>query len=73
MGSSRLLNDIGNLPAYWGLHSQPSPYAAGKYLQQTPSLHWLHIRDATTQKVLILLLQEIKRDIIFHHAQLQEP
>jgi hypothetical protein len=33
----------------------------------------LHIKDATTRKVLILLLQETKRDIIFHHAQLQSP
>jgi hypothetical protein len=33
----------------------------------------LHIRDATTRKVLILLLQEIKCDIVFCHAQLQSP
>ncbi len=33
----------------------------------------LHITDATTQKVLILFLQEIKRDIIYRRAQLQEP
>jgi hypothetical protein len=33
----------------------------------------LHIMDATTHKVLILYLQEIKRDIIYRHAQLQEP
>ncbi len=33
----------------------------------------LHISDATTQKVLILLLQEIKRDIVYRQAQLQEP
>jgi hypothetical protein len=33
----------------------------------------LHIPDATTHKVLILLLQEIKRDIIYRRAQLQEP
>ncbi len=33
----------------------------------------LHIPDATTRKVLILLLQEIKRDIIYRRAQLQEP
>ncbi len=33
----------------------------------------LHIPDATSQKVLILLLQEIKRDIIYRRAQLQEP
>jgi DNA-binding transcriptional LysR family regulator len=30
----------------------------------------LHIKDATTQEVLILL-QETKTDIIFRHAQLQ--
>jgi hypothetical protein len=33
----------------------------------------LHIPDATTRKVLILLLQEIKRDIVYRRAQLQEP
>jgi hypothetical protein len=33
----------------------------------------LRITDATTRKVLILYLQEIKRDIIYRHAQLQEP
>jgi hypothetical protein len=33
----------------------------------------LHVPDATTRKVLILFLQEIKRDIIYRHAQLQEP
>jgi hypothetical protein len=33
----------------------------------------LHVKDATTRKVLILLLQEIKRDIIYRRAQLQEP
>jgi hypothetical protein len=33
----------------------------------------LHIKDAITRKVLILLLQEIKRDIIYRRAQLQEP
>ncbi len=33
----------------------------------------LHITDTTTRKVLILLLQEIKRDIVFRRAQLQEP
>jgi hypothetical protein len=33
----------------------------------------LHISDTTTRKVLILLLQEIKRDIIYRRAQLQEP
>jgi hypothetical protein len=33
----------------------------------------LHITDATTRKVLILCLQEIKRDIIYQRAQLQEP
>jgi hypothetical protein len=32
-----------------------------------------HITDATTRKVLILFLQEIKRDIIYRRAQLQEP
>jgi hypothetical protein len=33
----------------------------------------LHITDATTQKVLIQFLQEIKWDIVYRHAQLQEP
>ncbi len=33
----------------------------------------LHIPEATTRKVLILFLQEIKRDIIYRRAQLQEP
>jgi hypothetical protein len=33
----------------------------------------LHIPDATTRKVLILLLQEIKSDIVYRQAQLQEP
>ncbi len=33
----------------------------------------LHVTDATTRKVLILFLQEIKRDIIYRRAQLQEP
>jgi hypothetical protein len=33
----------------------------------------LHVTDATTQRVLILFLQEIKRDIIYRRAQLQEP
>jgi hypothetical protein len=31
----------------------------------------LHIEDASTQKVLIILLPETKRDIIVRHAQLQ--
>jgi hypothetical protein len=33
----------------------------------------LHIKDASTRKVLIILLQETKCDIIFRHAQLQTP
>jgi hypothetical protein len=33
----------------------------------------LHVTDATTRKVLILFLQEIKRDITYRRAQLQEP
>jgi hypothetical protein len=33
----------------------------------------LQIKDATTWKVLILLLQETKPDITFRHAQLQTP
>ncbi len=33
----------------------------------------LHVPDATTRKVLILLFQKIKRDIIYRRAQLQEP
>jgi hypothetical protein len=33
----------------------------------------LHVKDATTRKVLILFLQEIKQDIIYRRAQLQEP
>jgi hypothetical protein len=33
----------------------------------------LHVPDGTTRKVLILFLQEIKRDIIFRRAQLAEP
>jgi hypothetical protein len=32
----------------------------------------IHIKDDTTGKMLILLLQKTKRDIIYHHAQLQE-
>jgi hypothetical protein len=31
----------------------------------------LHIKDASTQKVLIILLPKTKCDIIFRHAQLQ--
>jgi hypothetical protein len=30
------------------------------------------MKDDTTRKILILLLKETKRDIIYHHAQLQE-
>jgi hypothetical protein len=30
----------------------------------------LHLQDATTRKTLTLLLQEIKQDIIYRHAQL---
>jgi hypothetical protein len=33
----------------------------------------LHVPDATTRKVLILFLQEVKRDIFFRRAQLSEP
>ncbi len=33
----------------------------------------LHVPDGTTRKILILFLQEIKRDIIFRRAQLAEP
>jgi hypothetical protein len=33
----------------------------------------LHFLDGTTRKVLILFLQEIKKDIIFRQAQLAEP
>jgi hypothetical protein len=33
----------------------------------------IHFKDSFTWKVLILLLQEIKQDTIFHHAQLQSP
>ncbi len=33
----------------------------------------LHVPDGTTRKVLILFLQEIKRDIIFRRAQLAKP
>jgi hypothetical protein len=33
----------------------------------------LHVPDDTSRKVLILFLQEVKRDIIFRRAQLTEP
>jgi hypothetical protein len=33
----------------------------------------LHIKDATTRKVLVLFLQEIKCDINYRRTQLQEP
>jgi hypothetical protein len=33
----------------------------------------LHVPDGTTRKILILFIQEIKRDIIFRRAQLTEP
>jgi hypothetical protein len=33
----------------------------------------LHVPEGTTRKILILFLQEIKRDIIFRCAQLAEP
>jgi hypothetical protein len=33
----------------------------------------LHVPDGTTRKILILFIQEIKRDIIFRRAQLAEP
>ncbi len=36
-------------------------------------LHIFFFSDATTRKVLILLLQEIKRDIVYRRAHLQEP
>jgi hypothetical protein len=31
----------------------------------------LHLQDSKTRKVIILLLQEIKRDIIYRHAALK--
>jgi hypothetical protein len=39
--------------------------------QPHPSI-LLQITDVTTRKVLILYLQEIKLDIVYRHAQLQE-
>jgi hypothetical protein len=43
------------------------------YNKPHPSI-LLSVQDATTQKNLILLLlQEIKRDIIYRHAQLTTP
>jgi hypothetical protein len=42
------------------------------YNKPPPSI-LLHVKDATTRKILILFLQEMKRDNIFHHAQLSTP
>jgi len=42
------------------------------YNKPHPSI-LLHVRDGTTRKVLILFLQEVKRDIIYRHAQLKQP
>ncbi len=39
------------------------------YNKPPPSILF-HIKDATTRKILILFLHEMKRDNIFHHAQL---
>jgi hypothetical protein len=33
----------------------------------------LHLQDSKTQKVIILLLREIKRDTVYRHAQLKNP
>ena len=42
------------------------------YNKPHPSI-LLHVKDGTTRKVLILLLQEVKRDIVYRHAQLKQP
>jgi hypothetical protein len=42
------------------------------YNKSCPSI-LLHVKDATNRKILILLLQEIKRDIINRLAQLATP
>jgi hypothetical protein len=39
------------------------------YNKPHPSI--LHLQDSKTWKVIILLIQEIKRDIIYQHAQLK--
>jgi hypothetical protein len=73
MGLSWALNDLGHLPTRWGLHPESCPHTIGIFFNKPHPSILLHIKDATTQKVLILLLQETKRDIIFRHAQLQTP
>jgi hypothetical protein len=42
------------------------------YNKAHPSI-LLHVKDSTNRKTIILLLQEIKQDIIYRHAQLSTP
>jgi hypothetical protein len=59
--SHSLYQDTGRI--YSGHHSN----AMGDGLQQTPSLHSALYQDSNTWNVVILLLQEVKRDIVFWH------
>ncbi len=61
------------IPSLWWIHPSSGPHSFRNSLQQTSSIYTTTCTDATTRKVLILLLQEIKRDIIYRRAQLQEP
>jgi hypothetical protein len=70
MGPPWMLYDLGHLPTHWdyipNLVLTPLETVFNK---PHPSI-LLHIKYATTGEVLILLLQETKHDILFHHAQL---
>ncbi len=58
---------------FWRIYSSCVPYPLEIVFNKPHPSILLHIQDATTRKVLIIFLQEIKRDIIYRQAQLQEP
>jgi hypothetical protein len=58
MGLSWALNDLGHLPTRWGLHPESCPHTIGIFFNKPHPSILLHIKDATTQKVLILLFKK---------------
>ncbi len=64
-----MLDDLGHLPTHWDyIRNLVLTPLETVFNNPHPSI-LLHI----TWEVLILLIQETKRDIIFHHAQQQTP
>jgi hypothetical protein len=62
-----------SLSPFWRVHSGCGPHPFGYCFQQTTSIHTPSHPGCHHTESINSFLQEIKRDIIYRRAQLQEP